>query len=87
MKRGFVICDDITLLGKDIERALGTPPLDDAAACRFIAALTAYGVDFPAGLLWGGPSVVTQERVAAHADISERLAELILAALAAPRRP
>jgi hypothetical protein len=83
VKRGFVVCGDLASLSADIERALAMPPLDDASAYRFIAALTAQGVDFPAELLWGGPGVVTQERVAAHADISERLADLILAALAA----
>jgi hypothetical protein len=82
VKRGFVVCENIAELGSAIEKALKTPALDDDLAHRFVAALIKHGVDVPADLVWGGPSVVTCERVAVHRNVSDRITDLILAALA-----
>jgi Capsule polysaccharide biosynthesis protein len=82
MKKGFVICRDPAKLAEAIDLTFAAAPVDDETMLQFIAAMLSDSVDLPADLLWGGVDQVTPERVAARADVSERIADLIINALA-----
>ncbi len=78
---GYVRCDNLSELGEAIELALQSPPASETALVQFLAALFANSVEMKAASVWGGTAAITPEEVAAQAEVSSRLAELILQAL------